>query len=176
MTSRLPRILLALGLLVALAMPAAASAHHGRDRDRGVCRAVANGRVPGNLTAAQAQQLAAACTARRDAIRAAATAFDTATQQARAAYRATVTPLAQQVRTAAIAKRDACRNGNRGTQACADARAAFRTVVTTVRPQIRTARRTLRAAIAPARQTYRTAVRAAQQTFRTTVNQVLGRS
>jgi hypothetical protein len=175
MTFRLSRILLALGLLVALAMPAAASAHHGRDRDRGVCRAVQSNRVPRHLTATQAQQLAAACTARADALRAAATAFNAATQQARDAYRATVTPLAQQVRTAEVAKRTACR-ADRGSQACADARTALRNVLATVRPQLRTAGQTLRDAIRPALQTYRTAVRAAQQTFRTTVNQILGRS
>ena len=180
MISRFARLLLATAMLLALALPAVASAHRGRDHDRGlssarVCRAVENGRVPRGLTAAQAQALATACTTRANALTAAATAFDTATASARATYRATVTPLVAQVRTAEQAKRTACR-ADRASQACTDARAALRTTIAAVAPQLRAARTAFRAAIAPALQTYRTAVRAAQTAFRTSVNQILGRS
>src|SRR3954447_11100167 len=181
MTSRLARLLPALVMLLALALPAVASAHGG-DRDRGVgqrdgrsCRAVTNGRVPRGLTAAQAQALATACTTRADALTAARTAFDTATASALATFRATATPLVTQVRTAEQAKRTACR-ADRASQACTDARTALRTTIASVRPQLRAARATYRAAVAPALQTYRAAVRAAQAAFRTSVDQALGRS
>src|SRR4051794_23104668 len=178
MTSRFARLLLATTMLLALALPAVASAHGGHGRDRGadrVCRAVRNNHVPRGVTAAQAQALAAACTTRANAIAAATTAFDTATASARATYRTTVAPLAAQLRTASQAKRTACRT-DRASQACSDARAALRTTLATVAPQIRAARQTYRAAVAPALQSYRTAVRAAQDAFRASVNQILGRS
>ena len=96
MTTRLPRLLLAAGLLFALALPSAALAHggrhHERDRSHG-CRAVENGRVPRGLTAAQAQSIAAACATRAAAVKAANDAFAAATKTARDTYRATVAPL-----------------------------------------------------------------------------------
>src|SRR3954453_11247402 len=88
MTSRLARLLPALAMLLALALPAVASAHGG-DRDRGhghrgarACRAVQNGHVPRGLTAAQAHAVATACTTRANALAAARTAFNTATASA----------------------------------------------------------------------------------------------
>jgi hypothetical protein len=178
MTTRLARLLLAAVMLLALALPAVASAHGGRDHDRGngrTCRAVQNGRVPRGLTGAQAQALAAACTTRANAIAAARTAFDTATAPALQTFRTTVTPLVTQVRTAERAKRTAC-HADRASQACADARAALRATIATVGPQLRAARTAYRDAVAPALQTLRAAVRAAQAAFRTSVDQILGRS
>ena len=122
MTTRLPRLLLAIGLLLALALPSAALAHggrhHERDRSHG-CRAVDNGRVPRGLTAAQAQSIATACATRAAAVKAANDAFAAATKSARDAYRATVAPLSAQVRAAADAKRAACR-ADRQSQVCAN--------------------------------------------------------
>jgi hypothetical protein len=185
MTSRLARLLLATGVLLMLALPAVASAHGGRDHDRGDrgrgrdasrgCRAVQNGRLPRGLTAEQAQALATACTTRADAVQAADDALDAAVKPALDAYRAAAAPLLAQVRTAAQARRDACR-ADRAAQACTDARAAHRTTVAGVRPQLRAARDAYRAAIQPAAQTFRTAVRAAEDAFRTSTSQLLGRS
>jgi len=180
MTARPARLLLAAVMLLALAVPAVASAHGGRDRDRGfhkgrACRAVENGRVPRGLTAAQAQALATACTTRANAIAAARTAFTTATASAQADYRTAATPLVQEVSTAERAKRAACRP-DRASQGCADARSALRTTIATVTPKLRAAGVAFRAAIAPALRTYRTAVREAEAAFRTSVAQILGRS
>jgi hypothetical protein len=185
MTSRLARLMLATGALLMLALPAVASAHGGRDHDRGdrgrgrdasrVCRAAQDARVPRRLTAEQAQALATACTTRATAVQAADDAFDAAVKPALDTYRAAVTPLLAQVRTAAQARRDACR-ADRRAQACTDARTAYRTTVAGVQPQLRAAREAYRAAIRPAAQTFRTAVRAAQDAFRASVSQALGRS
>ncbi len=161
MTTRLPRLLLAAGLLFALALPSAALAHGGRhhERDRShACRAVDNGRVPRGLTAAQAQSIATACATRAAAVKAANDAFAAATKSARDTYRATVAPLNAQVRAAAAAKRAACR-ADRRSQACANARAAFRSTITSLAPQYRAARSTFRTAVGPAAQT-RAAARA----------------
>jgi hypothetical protein len=178
MSSRLSRLLLFTGMLLALAMPAVASAHRGHDGDHGAnrsCRAVRNGNVPRGLTAAQANAIAAACTARAGALATAATAFDTATKQASDTYKATVTPLVDKIRAAKEAKRTACRP-DRTTQACTDARAAYRKTVADARPLLRAARDAYRDAVRPALTAYRTAVRAAQDAFRAAVNQALGRS
>jgi hypothetical protein len=178
MTSRFSRLLLATGMLLALVLPASALAHGGRDHDGDrsrVCRSVENGAVARGLTAEQAQAVAAACTTRATALKAAADAFNSATTSARDAYRATVTPIAAQIRTASEAKRAACRPDRRA-QACLDARAAYRTAVAPLAQQIRAARDTYRAAVRPAAQTYRTAVRAAKDAFRTAVRPLLGRS
>jgi hypothetical protein len=178
MTSRLSRLLLAVGVLLMLALPAVASAHGGRDHDRGrtSCRAVQRGVVPRGLTTEQAQALATACTTRAGALKAAGDAFDAATASAQAAYRAAVSPLVAQLRTAETARRTACR-ADRHSQACIDARAAYRTTVRTVGPKVRDARDAYRAAVRPARETYRAAVRAAQTAFRTAVRQIdTGRS
>jgi len=175
MTTRLPRLLLAAGLLLVLALPSAALAHggrhHERDRSHG-CRAVENGRVPRGLTAAQAQSIAAACATRAAAVKAANDAFAAATKSARDTYRATVAPLNAQVRAAADAKRAACRPDRR-SQACANARAAFRSTIAALAPQYRAARATFRTAVRPAAQTRAAAVRAAQQAFRAAVRQAL---
>ena len=175
MTTRLPRLLLAIGLLLALALPSTALAHggrhHERDRSHG-CRAVDNGRVPRGLTAAQAQSIATACATRATAIKAANDAFAAATQSARDTYRATVAPLNAQVRAAADAKRAACRPDRR-SQACANARTAFRSTIAALGPQYRAARATFRTAVRPAAQTRAAAVRAAQQAFRAAVRQAL---
>src|SRR4051794_24562732 len=85
MTSRRPRLCLAVGLLFALALPSSALAHGGgrhHDRSR-ACRAVENNRVPRGLTAAQAQSLATACTTRATAVKAANDAFAAAAKPAR---------------------------------------------------------------------------------------------
>jgi len=176
MPSRLHRLLLAVGVLTMLALPGTALAHNGHrhDRDRSrVCRAVENGRTPRGLTAAQAQSLATACTTRANAIKAANDAFRTATAGPRATFKAAVAPLNAQLRTAAQAKRTACR-ADRSSQACTDARTAFRTTLTTLAPQYRAARVAFRTAVRPAAQTRAAAVRAAQQAFRASVRQILG--
>jgi hypothetical protein len=174
MTSRLPHLCLAVGLLVALALPSAALAHGGGHHDRSrICRAVENNRVPRGLTAAQAQSLATACTTRANAVKAADDAFVAAAKPARDAYRAAVAPLTTQLRTAFTAKRTACR-ADRSAQACTDARAAYRSARTTLAPQFRAAREALRTAVRPAAQIRAAAVRAAQQAFRASVRQILG--
>ena len=175
MTSRLPRLCLAVGLLVALALPSAALGHGGgrhHDRSR-ACRAVENNRVPRGLTAAQAQSLATACTTRANALKAADDAFAAAAKPARDAYVAAVAPLRAQLRTAFTAKRTACR-ADRSAQACTDARAAYRSLRATLAPQFRAARKAFATAVRPAAQTRAAAVRAAQQAFRASVRQILG--
>ena len=175
MPSRLIRLLLAAGVITMLVLPASALAHHGHRHDRGsrVCRAVENGRTPRNLTAAQAQSLATACTTRDNAIKAANDAFRTATQGARDQFKATVAPLNAQLRTAFQAKRTACR-ADRSSQACTDARTALRNLATSLAPQFRAARQAFVTAIRPAAQTRAAAVRAAKQAFRASVTQILG--
>jgi hypothetical protein len=177
MTSRLPRLLLAAGLLLVLALPGSALAHGGHhgDRDRHddrsrVCRAAQKGKVPRNLTAAQAQAIASACGTRASAIDAANSAFAAATKGARDTYRAAVAPLNAQIRAAARAKRTACR-ADRRSPACADARAALRNTARSLAPQYRAARDAFRAAVRPAAQTRKAALRAAQDAFRTAVRQ-----
>jgi hypothetical protein len=178
MTSRLSRLLPATGMLLALALPATAPAHGGgrdHDRARGACKAVQNGSAPRGLTAEQAQTVATACTARDAAVQAAGDAFEAATTASRETYRAAVTPIVAQIRTAAEAKRAACRPDRRA-QACRDARAAYRTTVRPLAQQIRAARDVYRAAVRPAAETRRTAVRAAKQAFEATVRPLLRRS
>ncbi|MEA2227716.1 MAG: hypothetical protein QOF04_1346 [Solirubrobacteraceae bacterium] len=176
MTSRLSRLLPAAGVLLVLALPATAPAHGGgRDHARGACKAVQDGAVPRGLTAEQAQTVATACTTRDAAVKAADDTFLAATTAARDTYRAAVTPIVAQIRTAADAKRAACRPDRRA-QACRDARAAHRTTVQPLAQQIRAAREAYRAAVRPAAETRRTAVRAAKQAFEASVRPILRRS
>jgi hypothetical protein len=73
----------------------------------------------------------------------------------------------------AVAKRTACR-ADRSAQACIDARAAYRSLRTTLAPQFRAARKAFATAVRPAARTRAAAVRAAQQAFRASVRQILG--
>jgi hypothetical protein len=77
------------------------------------------------------------------------------------------------VRTAADAKRTACR-ADRRSQACADARQALRTTLRTLAPQYRAAKDAFRGAIRPAAQARQATVRAAKDAFRAAVRQALG--
>ena len=173
------RRLLTAGLMVTLAVPSSALAHHRRHHGfphfhhRGIpCHALEAGRTPARFTADQTSALKAACTTRDDAIKQANATFKSDTAGALATYKATVAPLKADLKTARQNRRNAC-SADRTSQACADARTAYRTARHTDLPKMRDAFRTYAHAVRPAVKTRNQAIRAALKAFRQAVKTAL---
>jgi hypothetical protein len=167
------------GAALTLALPGTAMAHHGvhhgfaRLGARAVpCKALEAGRTPARFTSDQITALKSACETRDAAIKAANAKFKTDTASARSTYRATVSPLFTEIRTARQNRRSAC-HADSSSQACADARAAFKTTLKNDLPKIRAATHAFNQAVAPAAHTRNQAIRAALVAFRAAVKTAL---
>jgi hypothetical protein len=183
MNSRLARRLCVAGAAIALVAPGTALAHRGND-DRGQdvrhgfrasCTALQAGSVPRSATTQQAQALVAACATRDAAVKAANDAFTAATKPAADAFSTVAASVAADARTADEARRAACRP-DRSSQACDDARTAYRATVRPLFDKLRAAKRAYRDAARPAARTRHDALKAAKLAFRQSVALILGRS
>jgi hypothetical protein len=174
------RRLLTAGLMLTLALPSSALAHRGHNhhgfghfRQRAVpCHALEAGRTPARFTADQVTALKTACTARDAAIKQANDTFKSDTASALATYKATVAPLKADLKSARDARRSACRT-DRTSQACADAKTAFRTALQTDLPKLRAAFHAYKQAVRPAEKTRNQAIVAALKAFRQAVKAAL---
>ena len=173
------RRLITAGLMLTLAVPSSAMAHRGHHhgfphfRHRGVpCHALEAGRTPARFTADQASALKAACTTRDNAIKQANATFKADTASARSTYQAAIAPLKADLKAARQARRSAC-SADHMSQACTDARTAYRNTLKADLPKIRDAVRAYAQAVRPAAQTRHAAIRAAERAFRQAVKAAL---
>jgi hypothetical protein len=177
--SPIARRLVAAGATLALAAPAPALAHdhhhhhhHGFGRFGAPCRALEAGKTPRHVTADQAAALKSACATRDAAVKAANAAFKTATAGPLATYKAAVAPAKASVKDAWTNLRTQCK-ADRSSQACADARTAYRSAVEKARPVFASAWTAYLTATRPAAQTRNAAIRDAQKNFRAAVAKAL---